>query len=362
MHRYLDGDAFGSAVAFGLILRKLDVDATLLCVPFIPDKFKFLTPMSRLHIVEPLEILGRNAHGDFTGAMQDYFSEMIGDYGAMAILDCAGLGQIPNEAWSIGKRLPHIINIDHHIGYRLQSPDSDVVNLVGDFCSTSEILFLLMKELDIEIDHELAVPLYIGTIADLRKNEVSRNAPNYPNEAIKTLNTQIRRAGSETQRQIKDIFTLDAWEKYFLDAIMAKIGFVDNIVHVKFDHSMVIEAKRATDSLHINRMPFHEFHIRLRQRLKRFRKEFEIVVIFDQILGKVSLYDLHKNDKFDLAGLSRELGHGGGHTNRAGFSFQAAREKLIKSDIMDAGQSEEMIMEKVVEVIRRRLSEMGKRG
>ena len=358
MHRYLDGDAFGSAMALGLILRKLNIDSTLLCVPFVPEKFQFLIPLSKLNIVEPFDIVGKNAHTDFTEAMQDHFSETIQDYGALSILDCAGRGQVPQEAWSIGRKLPHIINIDHHVGYRLQSNETTVLNLVGNRSSTSEVLFHVMQELEMDLDPEIAVPLYIGIIADTRKNEVSKDAPNYPREAIKTLNSQIKKVEGETQGKIKNIFSLDAWEKHLLKIIMGRIGLVENIVHVKFDHDMVYNAKKATDSLHIQKMPFHEFHIRLRQRLRRFKEEFQVVVIFDQILGKVSLYDLHKQDTFDLAALSRELGDGGGHMNRAGFSYQTAKEKLISTQIIADDLSEDKAMEKMVEVIRIRLSEM----
>jgi hypothetical protein len=137
--------------------------------------------------------------------------------------------------------------------------------------------------------------------------------------------------------------------------IIDSIRFVDNIVHVKFDTDMIFRAKQATDSLHNPKMPFHEFHIRLRQWLQRFRKEFQIVVIFDQLLGKVSLYDLQKNGTFDLANISRTLGEGGGHLNRAGFSFHAAKERLMKSDIIEDDSSDDVVMEKIVEFIRKQL-------
>jgi nanoRNase/pAp phosphatase (c-di-AMP/oligoRNAs hydrolase) len=314
--------------------------------------------MSKLHVVEPMKIGVGDNQTDFTETLRRYFSGKMEDYGALAILDCAGFGQIPNEAWAIGRRLPYKINIDHHVGYTLDCPEDGILNLVGNCSSASEVLFHLMQELDVEIDSEIAVPLYIGIIADLRKNEVSKESPQFPRDAIKALSTRIKEVDAQIRGQIKDIFSLDPWEKYFLKMIIDRIRFKENIVHVTFNRAMVNEAKRATDSLHNYRMPFHEFHIRLRRELRRFRKEFQVVAIFDQILGKVSLYDLHKDDRFDLAALSSELGNGGGHLNRAGFSFQSAREKLMNADIIEAGLSEEMIMDKMVDVIRVRLAEM----
>jgi len=358
MHRFLDGDAFGSAVALGLILRRFNIESTLLCIPFVPDKFKFLGRMSKLHIVEPLGLGKKDVRGCFTQSLEDYFSKSINNYGALAILDCAGFGQIPEEAWLIGGRLPCKINIDHHFGYELHDHGGRVLNMVGNCSSTSEILYHFMKEIGIDVYPEIAAALYIGIIADLRKNEVPKDASSYPKGAIKTLNSQVKKMGIETQRKIKSIFSLDSWEKYLLKMVLAGTRFDENIVHVKFGPEMVFKAKEATDSLHNSRMPFHEFHIRLRQGLRRFRKDFQIVVIFDQILGKVSLYDLHKNDKYDLAGISRELGDGGGHINRAGFGFTAAKKKLMSTDIDGSDVSDDIIIEKIIEVIKRRIDEI----
>ena len=360
MHRYLDGDAFGSAVALGLILRKLGIDSTIICVPFVPEKFQFLGVMSKLHILD-LEAMGlRKMEGRQydIDVLHDYFSKKIGDYGALTILDCAGSEHIPGEVWSIARDLPYKVNIDHHAGYALDDPESNILNLVGNCSSTSEILFLLMEELLINMDPEIAVPLYMGIIADLRKNDISKDSPEYPKKTIKKLNKQIRNLGGETQSSIRSIFSLDSWEKHLLKITTSSIRTIDNIAHVKFDPHMVFRAKQATDSLHIQKMPFHEFHVRLRQYLRRFRKEFKIIVIFDQILGKVSLYNLATNDKFDLAGISKELGNGGGHLNRAGFSFQAAKENLINSGHLATDESEDIIMEKIVEFIRKRLPQM----
>ena len=360
MHRYLDGDAFGSSVALGLILRKLSIDSTLICIPFVPEKFLFLGTLSNLHILD-LEVMGvrRTERGQREReVLQDYFSNKIMGYGALTILDCAGFEHIPEEVWSIAGKLPYKINIDHHVGYTLDGPAHSTLNLVGNCSSTSEVLFHLMKELGTELDPETAVPLYVGINSDLRKNDILKDSSKYPKEVIKKLNMQIRAVDEETQNSIKNTFSLDLWEEQLLKMTTDSIRSVNHIAHVKFDSHMVYKAKQVTNSLHIQKMPFHEFHVRLRQYLRRYRKEFKIIVIFDQILGKVSLYNLDLDDKFDLAGISKELGNGGGHMNRAGFSFQAAKENLISANHVETDVSDDRIMEKIVIFINKRLSQM----
>ena len=358
MHRFLDGDAFGSAVAFGLILRKFNIDSTLLCIPLVPAKLKFLANMNELHIVEPFRIVEKDVKGFYTETVNDYFSEIIEDYGAMTILDCAGLGQIPQEAWSIGSELPYKINIDHHFGYKLNGPANRVFNLVGNFSSTSEILFRFIQEIGMDLFPEIAVAIYIGILSDLSKNEILKNSSCYPQNVINALDSHVKKMGPDTHKDVQAIFSLDAWEKYLLKNTLAEMRFAENVVHVKFDRDMVFKAKQAKDALDDIRLPFHEFHVRLRHRLKRFKKDFPIAVIFDQIFGKVSLYDLQQRNRYDLPRLSSELGAGGGHSNRAGFSFKAAREKIMCSGNIPSDVSDDIIRKRIIAIIERRLSGM----
>ena len=114
-------------------LQKLGIESTLLCVPFVPIKLTFLGSMGTLHIVSPFYSGDKNTRNTSTNTLFEHFSEMKEDFGALVVLDCAGINQIPEEAWSIGKDLPYKINIDHHAGYELQSPCGRTLNLVLDF-------------------------------------------------------------------------------------------------------------------------------------------------------------------------------------------------------------------------------------
>lgn len=355
MHRYLDGDAFGSAIAFGLMLRKLGIDSSLLCVPFVPEKFDFLTRLSDLTVIEVG--INKRLHNReiLTLNMGDHFPAHTHEYGALTILDCAGFGQIPQEAWSIGLSFPHKINIDHHVGHGLDEGDSKVLNLVGACSSTSEVLFHLMSRIGIELDPEIAIALYVGVNADLRKNDIWEGNSNYPRQVVDALKRQVDIEGNEIHRQIDSIFSLDPWEQRLLDNIKEKIRFSGRMVYASFNPAMVIAAKRETDSLDNPRMPFHEFHIRLRQLMRQFKDEYRIAVLFDQMLGKVSLFDLRQENAFDLSGIGKDLG-GGGHTNRAGFSFDAAAQKLLELNLIAAKASDDEIMESVVAYIRHHIA------
>ncbi len=354
MHRYLDGDAFGSAVGLGLILRRLGIESSLLCVPFVPEKFDFLSRMSHLAIIEASENKRLYSRDNGTQPLRGHFPDRANEYGCLAVLDCAGFGQIPQEAWSVGLSFPHKINIDHHIGNTLDSDERGILSLVGDCSSTSEVLFHLMERLGVPPDAEIAVPLYVGVNADLRKNDIWEGNPAYPTQVLETLRHHVEEMGDDTFRQIDSIFSLDPWEQYLLDTIKDSVRLSGSVVYASFDPKMVLAAKRETDSLDNPRMPFHEFHVRLRQLMRQFRDTHQIVVLFDQMLGKVSLFDLHQNHALNLAGIGRKLG-GGGHTNRAGFTFAAATEKLLQNGKISVDTPDAGIMDSIVEFIRSQL-------
>jgi len=211
-----------------------------------------------------------------------------------------------------------------------------------------------MDAMDMDIDEGIALPLFIGAQADLRKNAVSKNSSRYPKRFIHQLNGRIELLSGDVRAQIKDIFSLDPWEKRLLEIAVTGIRCVGDIAYATIDPAMVTRAKEETDSLDNPRMPFHEFHIRLRQKLNDYKNQFQIVVIFDRILGKVSLYDLKKTAGVDLAAISRELGGGGGHRNRAGFNFQTAREKLLADQTIRANDPDHAVIKAIVRFIEKK--------
>jgi len=201
----------------------------------------------------------------------------------------------------------------------------------------------------------MAVALYVGTNADLRKNDIRSGHPAYPAFVMGSLKQKLSSAEESTWQQINSIFSLDPWEQSLLDSVGNDIRFSGNIVYAAFNPAMVLDAKHKTGSLDNPRMPFHEFHIRLRQLMGRYRDTHPVAVLFDQILGKVSLFDFHEDQVFDLSGISQQLG-GGGHRNRAGFTYEAAKTTLLGLGLISSDTPDSGIIDRVVEFIRTRLA------
>ena len=147
-HQFPDGDAIGSVLGLGLMLRRAgyDVQASW-AEPFdMPEKYSFLPGM---------ELLRGPADVDFAGSI------------AFA-LDCANekrLEELKDKALAVT-----LVNIDHH-------PDNTQfgeVNLTDPVASsTSQIVCSLAGPFGLGIDPEVATCLYTGLVTDTGRFQFS---------------------------------------------------------------------------------------------------------------------------------------------------------------------------------------------
>ncbi|MBO4350986.1 MAG: bifunctional oligoribonuclease/PAP phosphatase NrnA [Proteobacteria bacterium] len=139
MHCRPDGDAAGSAIAMGHILRALGKDVTILNVDEIPLQFTFL-----------------NGAQDIVHSLEEF------DFDLCIILDCA-TPDLLGKKFPLEKITCPLVFIDHH-----SVPWQDcAVNLHDSQASAvGEILFHLANALKIEITQDIAAALYTSIITD----------------------------------------------------------------------------------------------------------------------------------------------------------------------------------------------------
>ncbi|MFZ0090760.1 MAG: bifunctional oligoribonuclease/PAP phosphatase NrnA [Solirubrobacteraceae bacterium] len=143
-HENPDGDALGSLVAMQGILSAIGKD----CLMFI-DEREF--PLPQEYRLLPL-------HGLVSQPPADVQERTI------VFLDCGNIERNPAEAFRQGGRDGfHILNIDHHH----DNTHFGTVNLVvPDASCTAEIIWDLMKVLDVSPSRTVADALYVGLITD----------------------------------------------------------------------------------------------------------------------------------------------------------------------------------------------------
>jgi phosphoesterase RecJ-like protein len=138
-HTGPDGDAIGSLTAMGISLAALGKKTTLYNESPIPAVYRFLPSVDR--VVRQID------------------SE---SYDTAVVLDCSDL-QRTGKAVSALNRIPVVINIDHHVtntGFgHFQLIDTSA-------CACTEIVYRLIKQMDVSINKDIATSIYTGILTD----------------------------------------------------------------------------------------------------------------------------------------------------------------------------------------------------
>ena len=138
-HNRPDGDTLGSATALRLALKKLGIRADIVCNGDVPDKLKYLKGSE--------EISKTPSHGV--------------DYSAHVSVDCSTEGMF-TELYSFYKKNRVTFNVDHHISNTRYAK----YNYVEETAAACEIIYNLIKELDVQIDKDIADCLMTGIVTD----------------------------------------------------------------------------------------------------------------------------------------------------------------------------------------------------
>jgi phosphoesterase RecJ-like protein len=139
-HANPDGDAIGALIAMGHLLQTLGKNTTLYNQSPLPAVYRFLPSVRRIK--------------------RHLQSSML--YDTAIILDCGDLERIGSKADSV-RRIPVIINIDHHI----TNTQFGTLQLIDTgACATVEIVYRLFKAMAIPIDKAAATATYTGILTD----------------------------------------------------------------------------------------------------------------------------------------------------------------------------------------------------
>ncbi|SMO53893.1 DHH family phosphoesterase [Melghirimyces algeriensis] len=153
-HVHPDGDAIGSTLAVGFMLKQLGKTVVMVNESPIPYKFRFLPEIDHVH--SPEEI-----------AYQAPFHRVI----AVDVADAERMGEKVRQLFTDSVDL---LNIDHH-------PTNDrfgTVNRVeSEAAATAEILCYWATHLGVNMDRYLATCLYTGLLTDTGGFRYSNTTP-----------------------------------------------------------------------------------------------------------------------------------------------------------------------------------------
>ena len=299
-HSDPDGDAVSSLLALGLAIGKLGQKTTIYNASPIPAVYRFLPSVERIvrHIKKATT------------------------YDVALILDCGNLPRI-GEASTIVSRIPVVINIDHHIS---NTGFGDIQLIDPMACSTAEIVYRLIKALDVPIDKAIATSLYTGILTDTGSFRFSST-----NEAAFAISREMAELGVEPHNVAQHVYgTYSLGRIKLLNLALDSIEISDN---GKLSIMTVTGAMFEETGTHPEDV---DGMINYARRIEDVKVA---ALIQEQKNGKTNSdsigryhVSLRSDGSVDVAAIAGSFG-GGGHTSAAGFQVETTLAEL-KSDIV----------------------------
>ncbi|HEY5713987.1 MAG TPA: bifunctional oligoribonuclease/PAP phosphatase NrnA [Candidatus Gracilibacteria bacterium] len=298
-HANPDGDAIGSLLGTYHALKSLGLSVTPGCYDPVPDNMKFL-PGSDKVISE--------------------FEEQ--DYDTYILLDCGHQKMLKydTEKPYILSEQVQKINVDHH---PTNDNFGDANFVITQSASTTQILYFLFKELEMEINPTVATCLLLGLYTDTGSFMHQNTTPETYQVA-----SQLVRSGGNAQSIANNIFrnynfrTLKLWGKVLENLHITSEGAA--IVGVeREDYESIGATRQDLNGIIdiINSMPEAKY----------------CVLLSEDDKGNVKASLRTRKEDMDMRALAEQFG-GGGHVKASGFTIpggkleKEVRWKIVKSD------------------------------
>ncbi len=304
-HSDPDGDAVSSLLALGLAIGKLGRKTTIYNTSPIPAVYRFLPYVERIvrHIKKATT------------------------YDVALILDCGDLSRI-GEASTDVSQIPVVINIDHHIS---NTGFGDIQLIDPSACSTAEIVYRLIKALDVPIDKAMATALYTGILTDTGSFRFSST-----NQAAFAISQEMAEVGVEPHNVARHVYgTYSLGRIKLLNLALDSIEISDN---GKLSIMTVTGAMFEETGTHPEDV---DGMINYARRIEDVKVA---ALIQEQKNGKTDSggpcryhVSLRSDGTVDVAAIAGSFG-GGGHASAAGFQIETTLTKL-KSDIITLAQN-----------------------
>ena len=302
-HIHPDGDAVGSVLGLGLALERIKKKVTLYIEDAIPAVYQFLPSVHQI----------QKETGD------------IKQFDAAIILDCSDLHRIGSVAEAVS-RIPMLINIDHHTTNtrfgKLQIIDPDA-------SSTAEIVYRVIREMDITIDKGIAYALYTGIMADTGSFRFSNTTP-----AAFEISHEMVKCGADPHRVAHHVYeTISLNRIKLLTMLFDSIELSENGNLSTMTLTQNMLAATGTEVEDVNGLINYA---------RRIEKVKLAVLLYERKArnGRRPASEFHVSLRSDgsvnAAAIAASFG-GGGHHNAAGFDIKATLPEL-KSIIYDISQ------------------------
>jgi phosphoesterase RecJ-like protein len=297
-HTSADGDSLGSALALLIGLRKLNKEVYIISKEVIPQTFKFLPCCN--------EINGE-------------ISEPLKNTECVIVLDCGDFKRI-NANLPLENREFELINMDHHLSNDLYGD----LNFVDTSASAvGEIVYEVLRLLDVKLDKEISTCLYTSLITDTGSFRHSSTTAVTHSIAGELINT-----GIDFNNIHRIIFENKKFEKikFYGDVIKNMTVELDGKVSILYIPKNVLEKYNLVSSDTSDVITFGDSI-----------DTVEVTILIKEAENGVKV-SLRSKSLVDVTKIA-EVFKGGGHIRAAGF-FTEANFHDTKSKLMEILEKE----------------------
>lgn len=303
-HVHPDGDAVGSLLGLGVALEGISKDVVLYNESPIPAVYQFLPSIHRI----------KREPGS------------IDDYDAAVILDCSNLGRIGEAAAEVN-RIPVVINIDHHL---TNSRFGNFQYIDPQASSTAEMVYRIIRAMDIPISKQVAYGIYTGIMADTGSFRFSNTTA-----AAFEISHEMVNCGANPYRVAHHVYeTMSLNRIKLLNMLFDTIELSEN---GKLTIMTLTQKMLDATGTHIDDINGLIYYAKRIENVRLAVMIFERQNGVDSKRGNRFHVSLRSDGTVDAAAIASSFG-GGGHHNAAGFDIRASLEDL-KSTIFQISES-----------------------
>jgi len=294
VHRNPDLDSIGSATALYRALNKIGKKATLVCPHEIPENYRFL----------------KGADLVLTIDFKTWADTDVRPYDLFLILD-SGSYDVVTGSKEI--KLPDVkkIIIDHHRTNNWENYVERILDIKAS--STSEIIFNLLNDWEVEFDSDIATSLFAGISSDTVFFKYDQNAKN-----TFKITAELLDKGADRDKVVEQAF--DSFDFDLVRTIgefLTKIRKGDRYIYSVLDNETYVKFGKQKGAREIVANLFA-------RSIKGF--DFGIMAV-EYEAGKFALS--FRSKKTDVSVIAKRFG-GGGHKNAAGATFNGNTDQLIE--------------------------------
>lgn len=283
-HKSPDGDNMGSTLGFYLSLKEKYKNKTINIIKpdDIPSKYKFIEETK-------------------------FYDDDMSECDVLLVIDCADERRLLNE--DNLKFAKKIINIDHH---KSNKYFGDINYVLEEYSSSAEIVYDIIKELELPMNKEIATMLYIGIDTDTGRFMYSSTTDETMQKISKLMSygIDINEINIKLYRSMsKNIFDL-----YKL--AINKINFYKDFAYLVLENDDFLKTNTSRDDT--------DDILAFLQGLE----DYDMIAIIKEVkdIYKVSLRSKYK---YDVGSIGEDF-DGGGHKYAAGLTYKGSLDELVK--------------------------------